>query len=174
MGYHPTARNTQSAIRSLPNGKELVTQMNSTGSLDDNLHHLVDIKRRTGFVLRLKPFDQITKVVYKSDDEIIVQLITHEMAERRFDTYLTARGVKLIPLNRQADGTWRTGEAFVMWEEGFQRVRIAAFTPNSVADYWEKRIHEFMCHRPGIPSYPMENASFGDCTTPQMTRHWRI
>ena len=157
-----------------PTGKELVAQMNSTGNLDSNLQHLVDIKRRTGVVLRLKPFDQITRVVIKSDTEVIVQLVTHEMTERKFDTYLTARGVKLTPISQQEDGTWTIGESFVLWEEGFKKTRIAAFTPATVADYWEKRIHEFMCHRPGVPSYPMENASFGDVTTPQMSRHWRV
>lgn len=148
--------------------------MNIEG-LEDNLTHLVDIKRRTGgHLFRIKPFDRITQVVVQSDDTIVVQVITHQVQERKFDTILTARGLRLVPLTRNTFGHWSAGQPITVWETDFQPVRVAAFTPSTVAQYWEKRIHEFMCHRPGTPSAPMENASFEDCTTPKMARHWRI
>lgn len=149
--------------------------MDSPIGAESNLDHLIDIKIKTGgHLFRIKPFDQITRVMVQSEDTIVVQVITHEVKERKFDSYLTARGLRLVPLTKNRYGTYEAGQPITVWEADFQPVRVAAFTPSSVAQYWEKRIHEYMCHRPGTPSAPMENASFGDCTTPRMARHWRI
>lgn len=143
---------------------------------EDNLTALVEIKRLTGLTVRLKPFDEIIGWVVKSPTEIVVQIRTHEVIEAKFDTFLTGRGIKLQGLSAQADGTWRAGESIVMWEDDFQKVRVAAFTPTSIADFWAKRDHENMCYRPGTSKQPMESASVtAEGYSPaRMTRHWDI
>lgn len=149
--------------------------MDRPGASDDNLTYLVEIKQTTGRSLHLKPFDRITKVVAPSDEQIVVQVITHELRERKFDTHLIKQGIKLIPINFvQATNTWVIGQSITVWNEDFEPVRVAAFTPPTIEEFWQKRNHETMCGRPGTPSYPLEPASFADCSTPAIRRHWTL
>jgi hypothetical protein len=151
--------------------------MNDADLFSDNLTALVAIKQATGVTVRIKTHDRIQKVARLSDTELIVTILTHEEIERKYDTYLTNQGIKLLPI-RLVGTTWQMCEAFIMWGEkaDFEPIRIAAFEPTSIPDYWDKRIRENMCYRPGSSKQPMESAAVTEwgMSPARMIKHWDI
>lgn len=143
-----------------------------------NLDAIKAIKRLTGLVIRVTPYDLVQGVTVKSETEIVVTVKVHEIEERRTTVILKNQGTRLIQFTRTESGGWRQSGLFTLWETDFEPVHHSLFGPGkTVAEWLAARQFESMCGRPGTDNHPLDSyrrtvVDGADYTTRRMARHW--
>lgn len=149
--------------------------MTSTTVYETSLEASVAFKRLTGTTCRLTPFEALVKIAVKSDDEIIVQITTYEVIERRTEYVIKNRGTKLVGFSNR-HGTWQqNGKALVVWETDFEPFSIPFYgSGKTMAEWLDAKEFARMCHRPGSSAVPMDSHKrvMQGASTVRMTRHW--
>lgn len=149
--------------------------MDTTPAFESNLEARVAFKRLTGLNIRLTPWELLTRINRQSEDTIVVQIVTHEVNERKTQTILTGRGVRLIQY-KLVDGSWKeTFRLPVVWEPDFKPMTYSLFGPGKTPEEWlQAKLFEQMCYRPGSDRSPLDSCSRTSIgyTTPKMARHW--
>lgn len=143
-----------------------------------NLEAAIEFKRLTGITLRITPYDLVTAISIKADDQIVVTTKVHQVEERRTSVILKAQGTRLTQYLLGGGGWHQSGAPFTLWEPDFEPVHHSIFGPGkTVAQWLAARQFEAMCGRPGSDSHPLDSyqrtvIDGPDFTNKKMARHW--
>lgn len=142
---------------------------------ETNLDARVAFKRLTGETIRLTPWEAIESIVEKDDGSVAVVIVTHTVEERKTETILTSRSLKLLVFV-QSDTGWRQANRMVVPDPTFEKAEhIPLFGPGKTPAEWlMARQWERLAHRVGSSASPMDNYDRvgKGYTTARMTRHW--
>jgi hypothetical protein len=153
---------------------ELVIKMDST-DYQSNLDARIAFKMLTGLQLRLRPYETVVTIAVQSPTQIVVKSEVYDFDERRTETFLTAKGTRLIAFQKAESGWSQSGKTITVWDPSFSRIAVNHYAPGKTEGEWlTGRAWDRLAYRPGSDAQPMDSfyRTTKGYTPAKMARHW--
>lgn len=124
---------------------------------DDNLTLLRELKRHTGLVTRLRPFDTVLKVTTEPTRAAIL-IDTFSVDELVREYRFVKHGQRLTSFYRTSCGWLQQGQSMTVWDKDFESFTLKKFGRSvSPREYLERRKWERDCYRVGSDITPLDS-----------------